>query len=71
MTGEALLVHNRSPPFISDCIILLHNYKLFLKWSQTKCIKCLMATFKVEVTTTMGDLPLGWPKGGCGRLTEV
>ena len=30
-----------------------------------------MATFKIVVTTTVGDLPLGWPKGGHGRLTEV
>ena len=38
-TGEAVLIYSRSSTSISDCIFLL----TFLKWSQFKCIKRLMA----------------------------
>ena len=58
-TGAALLVHNRSSPFISDCIFLHH----ILKMKPNKVYQVLGGCL-IEVTT-MEELSLGRQKGGC------
>lgn len=62
--GAALLVQNRLSP-ISDCIFLYHILEM-----TPKLVSQALDGHLKEVTT-LGELPLGRPKRGCGPLKEV
>ena len=66
--GAALLVQNRLSP-ISDCIFLYHILEMTPKLVSQALDGDLDGHLK-EVTT-LGELPLGRPKKGCGPLKEV
>ena len=62
-TAAALLVHSQSSPSMKDCIFL--QYILEIK--PNKANQAL--NDRLTKATRMGELLLGWSKGGHGRLT--
>ena len=66
--GAALLVQNRLTP-ISECIFLYH----ILEMTPNLVFQALDGDLAghLKGVTTMGELPLGRPKSGCGPLKEV